>query len=184
MKPVYHLSNLSKRHSWNQYWKANNEMPPYKYHHILKKQRKKKNLKYNNSTWKIFPSPSPSPAHIYTNLLTNEGILRSYINLNYFRLETQLLNLEKKPDYGQEVKHNHHNQTLHCLKLWAAQGILTQHVNEECLGVCHEDAHFGETRLAWGAWPTVRGRFFQLVRLGKRASTFSTLLASNECYCS
>lgn len=45
MKLVYHLSNLPKGHpllkSWN-YWKANNEMPSYKYHDILKKQRNKK----------------------------------------------------------------------------------------------------------------------------------------------
>ena len=103
MKLVYHLSNLSKRLRWNYYWKANNEMLPYKYHHILKKQRKKKNpLKYNNSTWKTSPSPPPPPSpYIYTNLLTNGGILRSY-NLNYFRLETQLLNLEKYQIMGKK----------------------------------------------------------------------------------
>ena len=63
MKLVYHLSNLSKRLCWNYYWKANNEMLPYKYHHILKKQRKKKNpLKYNNIP---FPAPPPPPPPIF-----------------------------------------------------------------------------------------------------------------------
>ena len=74
-------------------------MPPYKYHHILEKQRKKKYpLKYNNSTWKISPSPPP---HIYTNLFTNGGILRSY-NLNCFPLETPVLNLEKYQFMGKK----------------------------------------------------------------------------------